>query len=174
MAQASVQVDARSRGANLRTISRELRRMDDRKVKDLFKRRLEAAARPYVPRVQASALAIPVKVDGRHTGLRARIAACAQVASWEPRGTARAVSVAVEIQPKHMPEHEKGLPLYMEGAVDKGRHERWRHPVFGRNKDPWEQQDPHPYFYRAASGYGRAADAAMRAALDDITHQLNG
>jgi hypothetical protein len=146
--------------------------MDDAAVKRIFKKRLEDAARPFVPAVRASALAIPVKVDGRHTGLRGRIAACAQVASWE--SGARQVNVAVEIQPKHMPDHEKGLPLYMEGVVDVGRHERWRHPVFGRRTDPWEQQPPKPYFFRAARGYGRASEAAMRSALDDITHQLNG
>ena len=37
MAQASVRVDARSRGADLRTVARELRRMDDRKVKERFR-----------------------------------------------------------------------------------------------------------------------------------------
>ena len=172
MAQARLEVDASSRGANLRTIARELARMDDATVKAIFKRRLEDAARPFVPAVRASALAIPVKVDGRHTGLRGRIAACAQVASWETG--ARQVNVAVEIQPQHMPNHEKGLPLYMEGVPDKGRHERWRHPVFGRREDPWVQQPPKPYFYRAANGYGRASAAAMQSALDDITRKING
>jgi hypothetical protein len=173
MARASVHVTLAEQGANLRVIARELRRMDDRQINDLFKRRLTDAARPFVPRVQAAALAIPVKAEGRHTGLRARIAACAEVASWEPRAPARGVSVAVQIQPKRMPNREKGLPLYMEG-VPEGRHDRWRHPVFGRSKDPWEQQPPHPYFYRAAAGYGRASGAAMQRALDDITHKING
>jgi hypothetical protein len=84
------------------------------------------------------------------------------------------VNVAVEIQPQKMPPREKGLPLYMQGIADKGRHERWRHPVFGRRTDPWVTQPPKPYFFQAANGYGRASEAAMRAALDDITHQLNG
>jgi hypothetical protein len=171
MAQARLEVDARSQGANLRTIARELARMDDRTVKDLFTKRLTDAARPFVPAVRASALAIPT-TGLRHTGLRARIAACAEVASWE--SGARQVNVAVQIQPKHMPEHEKGLPLYMEGVPDKGRHERWRHPVFGRRKDPWVPQDAHPYFFRGAAGFGRASEAAMRRALDDITGKLNG
>jgi hypothetical protein len=83
------------------------------------------------------------------------------------------VSVAVQIQPRRMPDREKGLPLYMEGVAE-GRHDRWRHPVFGRSKDPWKQQDSHPYFYRAASGFGRASGEAMRRALDDITRQING
>ncbi len=171
MAQASVEVDASSRGANLRTIARELRRMDDAQVKALFRKRLEDAAQPFVPAVQASALAIPT-TGKRHTGLRARIAACAQVASWE--SGARQVNVAVEIQPQHMPPGEKGLPLYMQGIADKGRHERWRHPVFGTWRAKMPNQPAHPYFFQAASGYGRASAAAMQRALDDITHKING
>jgi hypothetical protein len=171
MAQASIRMGVGSQGASLRTISRELRAMDDAKVTGIFKRRLTEAARPFVPAVRASALAIPVKVDGRHTGLRARIAACAETASWQPGP--REVNVAVQIQPKRMPDREKGLPLYMEG-VSEGRHDRWRHPVFGRSKDPWVQQPAHPYFFRAAGGFGPAAGEAMRRALDDITSQLNG
>jgi hypothetical protein len=170
MAQASVRMGVGSQGASLQTISRELRRMDDAKVTGIFKKRLGEAARPFVPRVAASALAIPT-TGKKHTGLRARIAACAAVASWD--SGPREVSVAVEIQPKRMPDREKGLPLYMEGVAE-GRHDRWRHPVFGRSKDPWEQQPSHPYFYRGAAGFGPAAGEAMRRALDDITRQLNG
>jgi hypothetical protein len=165
MAQARLEVDTRSQGANLRTIARELRRMDDRTVKALFKKRLEDAARPFVPAVRASALAIPV-TGVKQTGLRARIAACAQMASWD--SGPRQVSVAVEMQPRRMPAREMSLPLYMEGAKP-----RWRHPVYG-NRDNWVLQAPKPYFYRAANGYGRAAGEAMQRALDDITHQLNG
>src|SRR6266487_2513838 len=172
MAQASVRVDARSRGADLRTVARELRRMDDRKVKDLFRRKLEDAARPFVPRVRASVMAIPVKPEGKQTGLRARIAACAEVASWEPPA-GRQVSVAVQMNPRRMPMGERGLPLYMEGVAE-GRHDRWRHPVYGHSENPWVQQPAHPYFWQAARPYGLAAGEAMRRALDDITRQLNG
>ena len=77
MAQARLEVDTRSRGANLRTIARDLARMDDAQVKAIFKRRLEDAAGPFVPLVRASALAIPT-TGTRHTGLRARIGACAR------------------------------------------------------------------------------------------------
>src|SRR6185503_741134 len=108
MAQARLEVDASSRGANLRTIARELARMDDAAVKATFKRRLEDAARPFVPAVRASALAIPT-TGLKHTGLRGRIAACAEVTSWEPG--ARQVSVAVEIRPDRMPPREMSLPL---------------------------------------------------------------
>lgn len=157
--------------AQLRVIARELRAMDDAKVKALFRRNLEAAARPFVPRVAASALAIPA-AGRKHTGLRGRIAACARTASWEPGP--RQVSVAVEIDPRRMPDHEKGLPLYMEGVADKARHNRWRHPVYGRSKDSWVTQDAHPYFYPAARPFGRAAGDALGKALDEITRDLSG
>lgn len=172
MPEASVRVDMRSTGADLRAIARELHDMNDRKVRDLLRTRVEAAAKPFVPRVRASVMAIPTEMDGEQTGLRARIAACAQVASWTP--SPRQVSVAVEIYPEKMPPREKGLPLYMEGVADKGRHDRWRHPVYGRSEDPWVQQPPHPYFYQAVAGYGRAAGDAVRAALEDITRQISG
>ena len=173
MPDATVRTSVRTQGnADLRVIARELRKMDDRKVKDLFRKRLTDAAEPIVPRVQAAVLAIPVK-GKKHTGLRARIAACAEVASWEPRGSVRAVNVAVEMNPKRMPPRELGLPLYMEG-VPEGRHNRWRHPVFGRSKDPWATQDSHPYFYGPARAFGPAARDALGNALDDITRQLSG
>ena len=77
----------------------------------------------------------------------------------------------------------------MEGA------KRFRHPVFGTAAQAaagppkgthlrpsgghgrgwrWVTQTPHPYFYQAARGFGPASEDAMRRALDDITHQLNG
>jgi hypothetical protein len=66
-----------------------------------------------------------------------------------------------------MPAREMSLPLMMEGA------KRWRHPVYG-NTGNWVQQAPRPYFYQAASGFGRAGGDALKAALEDITRQING
>lgn len=164
MPHADIRVDLGPRGASLRTISRELRGMDGRQVKEIFRHALEGAARPYPRRVRASVLAIPVKEGGKHTGLRARIAACAQTTSWVRLRTA---NVAVEMDPKRMPPGELSLPLGMQGE------KRWRHPVFG-NRQNWVTQTPHPYFYAAATPFGRAAGEALKVALDDITKQING
>jgi hypothetical protein len=128
--------------------------------------------------VRASVLAIPTTGE-KHTGLRARIALCAEQASWEPTSPPRSVAVAVEMNPKHMPPGELGLPLYMEGVytpASRGKinHARWRHPVYGRSEDPWVQQPSHPYFYAPASGFGRAGGEALKASLEDITRQING
>src|SRR5258708_4520051 len=170
MSDASVTVGVRSTGADLRAIAGELRKMDDATVRRLFRERLEAAAKPIVPRGKASVLAIPATGE-KHSGLRGRIAACVEVASREPGP--RQVSVAVEVNAHRMPDREKGLPLYMEG-VGIGRHDRWRHPVYGHSERPWVQQRSHPYFYGPASAFGPAAGRAMQAALEDITRQLGG
>jgi hypothetical protein len=172
MARLRLDVGLRPRGASLQTIGRELRAMDDRKVKRLFRDALEGAAPPFVRAVRASALAIPVTGE-KQTGLRARIAACAETATWEQ---GRGVNVAVQINPKRMPPGEMGLPLYMEGVADRRRHNRWRHPVYQtpRNPDTWVTQLPHPFFYPAASGFGRAGGEALKGALEDITRKING
>jgi hypothetical protein len=173
MAKLRIEAHLGPRGASLRTIGRELRGMDQRKVTGLFRDALEPVARSFVPRVRASALAIPV-TGTKQTGLRARIAVCAETATW---GTGREVNVAVQINPKRMPPGEMGLPLYMEGVAG-GRinHARWRHPVFqtARNPDTWVQQPAHPFFYPAVSGFGRAGGEALKASLEDITRQING
>jgi hypothetical protein len=171
VAKLRLEVGLRSRGASLRTIGRELRDMDERKVTGIFRDALEPVARRYVPRVRASVMAIPVIPEGKQTGLRARVAACAETATW---GSGREVNVAVEINPQRMPPGEMGLPLYMEG-IPGGRinHARWRHMVYG-NPDVWVTQESHPYFDRGVAGYGRAGGEALKAALEDITRKFNG
>jgi hypothetical protein len=164
VAKLRIEASLRPSGASLRTIGRELRGMDARKVTGIFKDALEPAAAPFVRAVRASVLAIPVIPGGKHTGLRARIAGCAESATW---GTGRTVNVAVQMNPQRMPPGELALPLGMEGA------KRWRHPVYG-DREVWVTQAPHPYFYQAADGFGRAAGEALKASLEDITRQLNG
>jgi len=175
MARAEIKVGLSSRGASLTAISRDFRRMDGRQVKDIFRRHLADAARPFPARVRASVLAIPVKPEGKHTGLRARIAACVTLSS----GTdAKSAYVSVWINPFKMLPDYVTLPLYMEGVTSERtryRHDysRWRHPVYG-NREVWRSQPSRPYFYQAASPLGRAAGPALEAALEDITRQLNG
>ncbi len=171
MARLRIEAALRPSGASLRTIGRELRDMGQRKVTGLFRDALEPAAAPFVRAVRASALAIPATGE-KHTGLRARIAACAETATW---GQGRTVNVAVQVNPGRMPEGERGLPLYMEG-VPGGRinHARWRHPVYGRWLPGQPDQPSHPFFFQAASGFGGAGGEALKASLEDITRKLNG
>lgn len=175
MARADIRVGLSNRGASLSVVARELRRMDGRTVKGIFKRRLEDAARPYPARVRASALAIPVKPGGKHTGLRARIAQTVTLSS----GTdAKSAYVSVWVNPFKMLPDYVTLPLYMEGVTTERtryRHDysRWRHPVYG-NTEVWRGQSSHPYFYAPVTPLGRAAGPALELALEDITRKING
>jgi hypothetical protein len=176
VAKASIRVGLSDRGASLSVVARELRRMDGGTVKGIFKRRLEAAAAPYPARVRASVLAIPAKPEGKHTGLRARIAGCVTLSS----GTdAKSAYVSVWINPFNMLPDYVTLPLYMEGVTSERtryRHtySRWRHPVYGRWLPGQPDQPAHPYFYQAVTPLGRAAAPAIEQGLEDITRQING
>jgi hypothetical protein len=172
MAKATVRMDLRPAGASLKVVARDLRRMDGRQVKDIFKRRLTDAGRPYPARVRASVLAIPTKPDGKHTGLRARIAQCVELSS----GTdSKSAYVSVWVNPFRMVPDYKTLPLYMEGVKESRarNYSRWRHPIYG-DRERWATQPAHPYFYQAASPLGRASGDAMRLALEDISRQIRG
>jgi hypothetical protein len=175
MAHADIRVNLGSRGASLRAIARDMRAMDGRRVKGIFRHALEDAAQPYPARVRASVLAIPA-AGKKHTGLRARIAECVELSTGTDATSAYA---SVWVNPFRMLPDYVTLPLYMEGVTwekTRYRHDysRWRHPVFGRSKDPWKQQPAHPYFYQAATPLGRDAAEALKAALEDITRQISG
>ena len=174
MAKADIRVGLSNRGASLSVTARNLRRMDGRQVKGLFQKALEGAARPYPARVRASVLAIPVKPEGKHTGLRARIAQCVELSSGTDDKSAY-VSVWIDTR-KMLPDYTS-LPLYMEGVKtgSRGRnYSRWRHPVYGRWLPGQGNQAAHPYFYEPVTPLGRAAGPALESALGDITRKLNG
>lgn len=165
---ATLQVTTTPRGTSLRSVADRLAGMTDAKVSRLFERHLKKSASPYPRYVRASVLAIPTH-GKKHTGLRAVIAQCASVSSGrETRGTAGAW-VSVWMDPGKMRPEYLTLPLYMEGAP-KYRH--WRHPVFGRWLPGQPDQAPHPYFYQAVATFGRAAEFAIMAALEEITGEL--
>ena len=174
MAKADIHMGLSSRGASIGVFARELRRMDHAKVSGIFRGALETAARPYPARVRASVLAIPTKPEGKHTGLRARIAQCVSLSS----GTdAKGAYVSVWMDTRKMLPDYTTLPLYMEGVKLGSRgqnYSRWRHPVYGKWLPGQREQASHPYFYQAAAPLGREAGAALEAALGEITRKLNG
>jgi hypothetical protein len=154
-------------GAELRTISRELRRMDDREVTLRFRRELRAAAAPLVPAVRASITQIPSKQPARgREGLRATMARAVRL---EVRTVGRTAGVAIRVDGRRMPPGEGKLPAYMEGTAP-----RWRHPVYGH---PWwikNNQPAHPYFYRVVTPLGPASRVAVNRAMDGITRDITG
>jgi len=129
---------------------------------------LAATARPMAPMVRAAILntpsagGVPYKQE---PGLRARIASC--VVPWAQLYTdTMTVSVGVEVDASRMPDGQKALPLYLDGIKP-----RWRHPLFG--KDPWQDQEAHPYFAEATEWYGPAARRAIDRVLDKVTERLS-
>lgn len=154
------------RGTDLRVISAELRRMDDREVTSRFRRDLRVAAAPLVPAVRSSAMAIPSRqTHGKRTGLRRDIA---RAVTLRVRTAGKLASVAIFVDGRKMPDREGALPQYMEGTRP-----RWRHPVFG-NPDVWVVQSPHPYFYRVVVPLGFASRVAINRTINSITRDITG
>src|SRR5262249_19510982 len=147
MPKARLELDVGSRGASLRAISRDLRRMDAQKVTGIFKKALERAADPYPRRVRAAALAVPVKEGGKHTGLRARIAGCVTETSW---ANSREAGVSVWIDTRKMEPDYRTLPLYMDGAAGaRGRgYRRGGGPGGGGGGGPGGHRAPRPALSR--------------------------
>lgn len=155
--------------AQLRAVTAELARAGNAATIDARMRaQLAATARPFAPRVRAAILNIPSGGGVPYhqpPGLRARIADCVQVWSSQAGDLVR---VGIEINASLMPDGQKALPLYMEGAKP-----RWRHPLFG-NTEHWYQQGnaPHPYFYTSVGPLGPASRLAMERVAEDIARQI--
>lgn len=152
-------------GKDLRVVSAQLRRAGDGRVKKQFARNLRAAAAPMVPLVRASIAAIPAKGPAS-TGLRQRMQRATRLSV---KTVGRSASVSVMVDPKKMPDGQKSLPQYMEGAEG---HARWRHPVFG-DPDKWVQQPSHPYFFRVVNRLGGMSRVAVAKVIADITRDLS-
>jgi hypothetical protein len=151
-------------GTDLRIVSAKLRKAGATKaVRRSFSRNLRATAAPMVPAVRASIAAIPVK-GPKSTGLRKRLQKATRL---KVRTTGRSASVAILVDPKKMPDGQKALPQYMEGAEG---HTRWRHPVYGH--DVWVTQPPSPYFFKTVRPLGVASRIAAAKVVLDITREI--
>ena len=150
-------------GGDLRRISRELRRMDDKEVKKRFRKELRAAAKPLVPKVRASIRGIPSKRGYSPDGLRG---ALSKATKLEVKTTGKQAGVAIRVDGRKMPSHMKSLPSMVEGK------KRWRHPVFG-NRNVWVNQPKHPYFYNVVRIAGPASRRAVNRVLDGITKDIS-
>lgn len=150
-------------GNDLRRITRELRKMNQKEILKRFRKELRAVAVPLVPVVRTSIKNIPSKRAFAATGLRGQLSRATRV---EIKTAGRSAGVAIRVDGRKMPTHMKALPAYMEG-----RKKPWRHPVFGH--DVWvAQQPPHPYFYSALRVAGPAAGAAVDRVIRGITRDV--
>jgi len=147
---------------DLRRISRELRRMDDKELKKRFRKELRAAAAPLVPKVRASIRNIPSKQGYSPNGLRG---ALSKAVKLEVKTAGRQAGVAIRVDGRKMPSHMKSLPSMVEGK------KRWRHPVFG-NRNNWVNQSSEPYFYHVVRVAGPASRRAVSKVLDGISRDI--
>jgi hypothetical protein len=153
-----------SSGADLRVISKQLRRMNDKEITRRFRTELRAAAQPLVPVARQAALDIPVIGESGSTGLRKRLSKSVHLIV---RTTGRRATVAILADAKRMPDHQKALPAYMEGTK-----EHWRHPVFGQWLEGQPDQDAHPWFYPALKTLGVRGRAGIEAVVESITRDI--
>lgn len=151
-------------GEDLRRISRELRAMDDKKLKRKFSKELRAAAKPLVPITRKAIRAIPSKRAYSADGLRGRMS---KAVKTEVRTTGKQAGVRLRVDGRRMANKQGALPAYMEGTK-----KPWRHPVYG-NRDAWVKQAPKPYFYRTLRrAAGPAARKAVNRAVNDISKEI--
>jgi hypothetical protein len=147
---------------DLRRISRELRRMDDKEIKKRFRKELRAgggAARAEGP---ASIRSIPSKQAYSPDGLRGALSKATRL---EVKTVGRQAGVAIRVDGRKMPSHMKSLPSMVEGK------KRWRHPVYG-NRENWVNQSAEPYFYQVVRAAGPASRRAVSKVLDGISRDI--
>lgn len=149
---------------DLARISREIRKAgNSAEVKKELRQGLRKAAKPLVPAVKASIQAIPSHSSDQPS-LRSRMKRATKLTV---RTGGSKAQVAVRVDGRKMPEHQKALPAYMEGT-----RKSWRHPVFG-NRNVWVSQDPHPYFYEAIRNAGPRAREEVANVLEDIARKIS-
>lgn len=147
---------------DLRRISRELRQMDDKKLKAKFRKELRKAAAPLVPKVRASIRSIPSSRGYSPDGLRGALSKATRL---EVKTVGKQAGVAIRVDGRKMPAHMKSLPSMVEGK------KRWRHPVFGQ-REVWVNQAKEPYFYHVVCVAGPASRRAVSKVLDGISRDI--
>lgn len=150
-------------GEDLRRISRELRRMDDKELKKRLSKELRAAARPLVPLVRTAIRAIPSSRAYSADGLRGQMSKAVRT---EVKTTGKQAGVAIRVDGRKMTNKRGALPAYMEGTK-----KPWRHPVYGH--DVWVVQPQRPYFYKTLRRKaGPLARSAVNRVLDGVSKDI--
>lgn len=161
-------------GQALRQMMRDLRELENGKeIAKRLRRGLRKAAKPMVPAVRRSVLALPSRGENaarERDSLRRSIAKATQV---RVKTAGARPHVAVWVNPKRMPEGQENLPAYLEGLRP---FHRWRHPVYkreGRNT-AWVTQPPKPYFYRAIRPLEDGVAEEGRRVMNEIATEIAG
>jgi len=154
---------AARKGKDLAQISRELRKMNNKQMATRFRKELRAAASPLVPAVRASIRRLPSSRGYSASGLRGRLSRATKL---EVRTTGKEAGVAIRVDGRKMPAHQRAVPAYMEGTK-----KRWKHPVYGR-RSLWVSQGAHPYFYRVMAAAGGRARTAVGRVMDQVSKDI--
>ncbi|MFB7595763.1 hypothetical protein [Streptomyces sp. NPDC056160] len=151
-------------GKDLKRVAAELRRMNNKQLKQEFTKELRSAARPLVPAVRQAIRQIPSKRGYSADGLRGRMSKAVKL---EVRTVGKDAGVRIRVDGRKMPSHEKALQAYMEGVK-----KPWRHPVFG-NREVWVKQDPKPYFFKTVQPLGVGARVQVNRAIDRVAKKIS-
>jgi hypothetical protein len=137
---------------------------------------LRVAARPTLAQLKEAALAVKVySPKGGHVPpdysrqLRARVANATGT-----RTTLRGVRFIVDstkvLEPGQEAIYGATLPRYLDATLP--GYIRWRHPVFGRDDIPWQQQRGQPWFFATINRHERRYRDAVGRAVDRVLNEL--
>jgi len=151
-------------GKDLKRIGAELRRMNNKALKQEFTKELRAAARPMVPAVRQAIRQIPSKRGYSASGLRGHMSKAVKL---EVRTAGRDAGVRIRVDGRKMPNRARAVQAYMEGLK-----KPWRHPVYG-NRENWVKQDPKPYFFKTVRPLGLASRVQVNKAIDRVAKKIS-
>lgn len=159
--------DIRVKAEDLRALTKALRQHEDGKrlLKEL-RTELRKVVKPFVPKVRQAIAGIPSKGENARRGrvtLRKRMQKATVV---KVSASGRSTGVAVIVSGLKMPDEQGRLPAYMEGT-----RKRWRHPLFG-DKERWQDQSAHPFFYRAVKPAEPRAVRATQEVVERIAREI--
>lgn len=170
MARRSIQVEVTGT-QQLTELHRQLRQQEDgkKRVKELRKA-LTKAARPLVPVIRSNIKSMPSQGESRRRGRRPLRTRLSRSLTTQIKFRGRGAGVFVYMNPRKMPDGQKGLPGYFEMLPGKSV---LRHKVFG-NEEVWVNQyvPPRGYFTRALDGVERQVTRDVQRVIENVASEF--
>jgi hypothetical protein len=145
---------------------------DGKELRAELRTGLRDILKPIVPEVRAAYRASPSMGHGgmsraqmARPDLRALLAKATRV---EVKLTGRQAGARIRVDGRKMPSGLRGLPKAWEAEGGA----RWRHPAWGRRRDPWIQQRPRPLFYRIVEPHAEPAARAVEEVAGRVLKKL--
>lgn len=155
-------------GKQLQELSAKLQTVGHDGLMRKMRTNIRAAGVPTVADLRVKVRTVKV-TPGRQGGapseshLRERVAAALATSVTAKR-------VRIEVNAAKFGPYGASLPKYLDGTL--ARYKRWRHPVFGRMEDTWQQQSGEPWFFKIITQHSRDFRAAVLAAMDETAREL--